>query len=105
MAWSESKAWRAGSANQKFYQALLDDAAEAPKRNAKRKKIIHPEDMPHVFDRFWRASGAPSGGTGLGLAIAKWIVDRHRGFITVSNREGGGAHFRVQLPSIEGAPA
>ncbi|HET9346478.1 MAG TPA: HAMP domain-containing sensor histidine kinase [Candidatus Limnocylindrales bacterium] len=66
---------------------------------------IHPEDMPHVFDRFWRASGAPSGGTGLGLAIAKWIVDRHRGFITVSNREGGGAHFRVQLPSIEGAPA
>ena len=66
---------------------------------------IAPEDMPHVFDRFWRASGAPSGGTGLGLAIAKWIVDRHRGFITVSNREGGGAHFRVQLPSIEGAPA
>ena len=66
---------------------------------------IAPEDMPHVFDRFWRASGAPSGGTGLGLAIAKWIVDRHRGFITVSNREGGGAHFRVQLPSIEGATA
>ena len=66
---------------------------------------IAPEDMPHVFDRFWRASGAPSGGTGLGLAIAKWIVDRHRGFITVSNREGGGAQFRVQLPSIEGAPA
>jgi two-component system, OmpR family, sensor histidine kinase CiaH len=66
---------------------------------------IRPEDMPHVFDRFWRASGAPSGGTGLGLAIAKWIVDRHRGFITVSNREGGGAHFRVQLPSIEAAQA
>ena len=66
---------------------------------------IRPEDMPHVFDRFWRASGAPSGGTGLGLAIAKWIVDRHRGLITVSNREEGGAKFRVQLPALEGRPA
>ena len=66
---------------------------------------IRPDDMAHVFDRFWRASGAPSGGTGLGLAIAKWIVDRHRGTITVSNRETGGAQFRVRLPSLEAAPA
>jgi signal transduction histidine kinase len=66
---------------------------------------VRPEDMPHVFDRFWRASGAPSGGTGLGLAIAKWIVDRHRGLITVSNRAEGGAKFRVTLPSIESSPA
>jgi two-component system, OmpR family, sensor histidine kinase CiaH len=66
---------------------------------------IRPEDMPHIFDRFWRASGAPSGGTGLGLAIAKWIVDRHRGLITVSNREEGGAKFRVQLPALGGGPA
>jgi len=62
---------------------------------------VRPEDMPHLFDRFWRASGAPSGGTGLGLAIAKWIVDRHRGTITVSNRAEGGAQFRVRLPSLE----
>ena len=66
---------------------------------------VRPEDMPHLFDRFWRASGAPSGGTGLGLAIAKWIVDRHRGTITVSNRETGGAQFRVRLPSLEPATA
>jgi signal transduction histidine kinase len=66
---------------------------------------VRPEDMPHVFDRFWRASGAPSGGTGLGLAIAKWIVDRHRGLITVSNLSEGGAKFRVTLPSIESSPA
>jgi len=46
MAWSESKAWRKGSTNRKFYQALLEDAAEAPARNAKRKKVIHPEEMP-----------------------------------------------------------
>lgn len=66
---------------------------------------VSPEDMPHVFERFWRASGAPSGGTGLGLAIAKWIVDRHQGSIEVSNRQGGGAHFRVRLPSSDAAMA
>jgi signal transduction histidine kinase len=59
---------------------------------------LRPEDMPHVFDRFFRAPGAPSGGTGLGLAIAKWIVDRHGGRIGVANRPGGGAAFRVELP-------
>ena len=66
---------------------------------------VTPEDMPHVFERFWRASGAPSGGTGLGLAIAKWIVDRHQGSIEVSNRQGGGAQFRVRLPASDPAAA
>ena len=62
---------------------------------------LRPEDMPHVFDRFWRAPGAPSGGTGLGLAIARWIAERHGGRIGVANREGGGAAFRVELPVQE----
>ena len=66
---------------------------------------VTPEDMPHVFERFWRASGAPSGGTGLGLAIAKWIVDRHHGSIEVSNRQSGGAQFRVRLPASDPATA
>jgi signal transduction histidine kinase len=60
---------------------------------------VRAEDMAHVFDRFWRAPGAPSGGTGLGLAIAKWITERHRGRIGVANRPGGGAAFRVELPA------
>ena len=51
MAWSESHAWRAGTANQKFYQALLDDASTAPARNAKRRKVIHPEEMPWEMAR------------------------------------------------------
>ncbi len=55
-------------------------------------------DMPHVFDRFWRAPGAPSGGTGLGLAIARSIVEAHGGRIMVSNGSGGGARFRAVLP-------
>ena len=46
MAWDESKAWRRGRNNQKLYQAKLEDAAAAPARNARRKKILHPEDMP-----------------------------------------------------------
>ncbi len=63
---------------------------------------VRDEDMPHVFDRFWRAPGAPSGGTGLGLAIASWIVDRHAGRIGVANRPEGGAVFRVELPALSG---
>jgi quercetin dioxygenase-like cupin family protein len=51
MAWSESKAWRRGTANQKLYQALLDDAAGAPARNAKRKKVVTPDEMPWEMAR------------------------------------------------------
>jgi quercetin dioxygenase-like cupin family protein len=51
MAWTESKAWLRGTSNEKLYQSLLDDAASAPVRNAKRKKILHPEDMPWEMSR------------------------------------------------------
>jgi signal transduction histidine kinase len=64
---------------------------------------IRPEDMPHVFERFYRAPGAPGGGTGLGLAIAQWIVERHGGRIEVANRAEGGARFVVSLPATGGA--
>jgi signal transduction histidine kinase len=60
---------------------------------------IQPEDLPHLFERFYRAHGAPGGGTGLGLAIAAWIVDRHGGEIEVANRAEGGARFVVHLPA------
>src|SRR3954454_11604231 len=66
---------------------------------------IRPEDMPHVFERFYRAPGAPGGGTGLGLAIAKWIVDRHGGRIVVATRAEGGARFVVDLPAAGGVVA
>ena len=51
MAWDESKAWRKGTQNKKLYQALLDDATTAPARNAKRKKVVTPEDMPWEMSR------------------------------------------------------
>jgi len=60
---------------------------------------IRPEDLPHVFERFYRAPGSPGGGTGLGLAIAAWIVERHGGRIEVTNRAEGGARFVVSLPA------
>ncbi len=60
---------------------------------------IDAEALPHLFERFYRAPGAPGGGTGLGLAIASWIVDRHGGRITAGNRAEGGARFRVVLPA------
>ncbi len=60
---------------------------------------IKPEDLPRLFDRFWRADDAPAGGTGLGLAIAKWIVEQHAGTIEAINRPEGGASFRVWLPN------
>ncbi len=59
---------------------------------------LRPDDMVHVFDRFYRAPGAPSGGTGLGLSIARWIVERHGGRIGVRNGAAGGAVFRAELP-------
>ena len=64
---------------------------------------IRPEDLPRVFDRFYRAAGAPGGGTGLGLAIAAWIVERHGGRIAAANRESSGARFTVRLPLNRGA--
>ena len=59
---------------------------------------IRALDLPHVFDRFWRAPDAPDGGTGLGLAIAKWIAERHGGSIVASSPDTGGALFIVHLP-------
>jgi len=46
MAWDESKAWLVGSQNGKLYQSLLNEAAEMPARNAKRRKIVHNDEMP-----------------------------------------------------------
>jgi signal transduction histidine kinase len=60
---------------------------------------IDPAHLGLVFDRFWRAPGAPAGGTGLGLAIARWIAERHGGSIQAENRvPGPGARFVVRIP-------
>ena len=51
MAWDEAGAWIAGAERAPLYRKLLDDAAAAPERNAGRRKILHPEDMPWEMSR------------------------------------------------------
>ena len=52
---------------------------------------IAEADLPHVFDRFYRAAEARAlPGSGLGLAIVKQTVDDHGGSVTVANADGGG---------------
>jgi heavy metal sensor kinase len=60
-------------------------------------------DLPHIFDRFWRADSARTRtgerpGVGLGLAISKWIAEAHGGRIDVTSRPGRGSTFTVTLP-------
>lgn len=62
---------------------------------------IAEEDLPHVFNRFWRADHAratSTGGLGIGLAVTKEIVERHHGQVTAERRETGGTVFRIRLP-------
>jgi two-component system sensor histidine kinase KdpD len=64
-----------------------------------------PGDESRLFEKFYRGPRAQGGGVGLGLAIAKGIVEAHRGSITAANRSGGGATFRIQLPTPETPPS
>jgi len=62
---------------------------------------INERDIPHLFERFFRADTArvrKDGGTGLGLSIAKWIIDNHKGYFSVLSREGIGTRIMVFLP-------
>ena len=62
---------------------------------------ISPDDLPHVFEEFYRAKSARSlirEGTGLGLTIVKRIVDRYNGMISVDSKPNGGTTFTIILP-------
>lgn len=62
---------------------------------------VNPADLPHVFERFYRADKARgAGGNGLGLALAKRIVDLHGGRITIASEPGRGTTFTVGIPAF-----
>jgi two-component system OmpR family sensor kinase len=67
---------------------------------------IPPEDLPHIFERFFRKSKTTSDrsatGFGLGLSIVKWIVDSHSGKITAQSEVGRGTTFTVKFPLLLG---
>lgn len=71
---------------------------------------IAEKDIPHVFERFYRADmsrtryAGETLGVGLGLSIAKWIVEAHQGRISISSKEGVGTKVTVQLPLSTTAP-
>jgi signal transduction histidine kinase len=65
---------------------------------------IPAEDLPRLFDRFYRVDAGrarEAGGTGLGLSIAQWSVIAHRGRIEVHSQMGVGSTFRICLPAAE----
>ena len=64
---------------------------------------ITAEDLPHVFDRFYRADPARTrdpGGTGLGLGIARWIAVQHGGAIDLASAPGQGTTVSIRLPTV-----
>ena len=64
---------------------------------------IAPEDLPHVFDRFYRADKSrsrSSGGSGIGLAIVKQLVEAHSGQVGVESQPGKGTAFSFTLPAV-----
>jgi signal transduction histidine kinase len=68
---------------------------------------IPEEDLPQLFERFYRVNkdrSRSTGGSGLGLAIAKEIVAMHGGEISVESRVGVGSTFKVQLPKDSSNP-
>jgi len=77
---------------------LADDAVELSVSDT--GPGISEEDLPHLFERFYRGDPARgrTGGSGLGLAIVRQWVEAHGGTIRAENRPEGGARFVLQIP-------
>jgi signal transduction histidine kinase len=62
---------------------------------------IAQDDLPFIFERFYRVSkdrSRKTGGSGLGLSIARWIVEQHGGALSVESIPGKGSTFTLSMP-------
>ena len=60
---------------------------------------IPEEEIPFIFDKFYRSDKSKTGGTGLGLSIVKGFIEAHNGTISVLNNNNGGATFTISIPT------
>ena len=67
---------------------------------------IEPDDLPHIFDMFFRKKDGQDYriGRGLGLHFCRLVVEAHHGVIRAGNRATGGARFTVELPLLQDVP-
>jgi signal transduction histidine kinase len=80
---------------------VTEDAGAVTLEVADSGRGIGPDDLPHVFDRFYRArhkDGDLREGTGIGLALVRELVERHGGAVSVDSTVGVGSTFRVSIP-------
>ena len=76
---------------------LKSDATRAILRVADSGQGIHPAELPHIFDRFFRGAGSPGEGSGLGLSLCREIARAHGGDIAAANLPQGGCAFVITL--------
>jgi two-component system sensor histidine kinase BaeS len=115
---TDSYIWRLARANRlkmAAAQARLDELTGdlpvpgAPARTGVRIEVsdtgsgIAPEDLPHVFDRFWRAEKSRSrqtGGSGLGPSIVRKLIEAKGGTVEARSTPGAGSTFTLRLPRL-----
>jgi two-component system OmpR family sensor kinase len=83
---------------------LKSDANRAVLRVADTGEGIHPAELPHIFDRFYRGAGSPGEGSGLGLSLCREIARAHGGDIAAANLPTGGSAFVVTLALVKEDP-